>query len=256
MPFCPNCGTQVDQNLLYCPNCGKMLLAPVGQTGTQNTPSVSLMPEEKVALSNIQWFALLSIANAVIGFASYALFLPGEMSLIGAQSTSNISTVFQTFIQNVIILGTVGAVLMAISYFFLLLGFRSLRSVAIEFTTPSRLTIVALVSISALLLSLFALIASLVPILQSAVNGAALPSGSLANFGLLALVLFIFGIAGLVGIIGGVVLGIWRTGSRFDNSLLKAGAIFLIIPFLAIVGPILILVAIHQVRGKQSIARY
>jgi hypothetical protein len=256
LPFCPNCGTQVDQNLLYCPNCGKMLLPPAGQTGMQNTISVSLLPEEKIALSNIQWFALLSIANSLIGFASYALFLPGEMSLIGTQSTSNITTVFQSVVQNVIILGTVAAVLIAISYFFLLLGFRSLRSTANEFTTPSRLTIVALVSTSALLLALLALIASFVPILQSAVNGTPLSSISLANFGLFALVFFIFGIAGLVGFIGGVMLGIWRTGSRFDNSLLKAGAIFLIIPFLSIVGPILILVAIHQVRGKQSFARY
>lgn len=233
-----------------------MLLAPAGQTGTQNTPSVSLMPEEKVALSNIQWFALLSIANSVIGFASYALFLPGEMSLIGTQNTSNMTTVFQYVVQNVIILGTVEAALLAISYFFLLLGFRSLRSVANEFTTPGRLTIVALVSMSVLLLALLALIASFVPILESASSGTPLSPGSFAYLGLFALVLFVFGIAGLVGFIGGAMLGIWRIGSRFDNSLLKAGAIFLIIPFLSIVGPILILVAIHQLREKQSIARY
>ena len=61
-----------------------------------------------------------------------------------------------------------------------------------------------------------------------------------------------FGVLALVGTIGGQILGLWRVGSRYDSTIIKIGAIFVIIPLLNFVAPILILVGAAQARGSLS----
>ena len=61
-----------------------------------------------------------------------------------------------------------------------------------------------------------------------------------------------FGIQALVGTVGGQLLGLWRVGSRYNSTIIKVGAIFVIIPLLNFVAPILILIGAYQVRGSLS----
>ena len=59
----------------------------------------------------------------------------------------------------------------------------------------------------------------------------------------------------LVGVIGGQILGLWRVGSRYNETVIKVGAIFTIIPLLNIVAPILVLIGAYQVKGRLPAAR-
>jgi len=60
----------------------------------------------------------------------------------------------------------------------------------------------------------------------------------------------IAGILALIGIIGGQILGLWRVGTRYDQTLIKLGAIFTIIPLLNIVAPILVLIGAYEAKGR------
>jgi hypothetical protein len=48
----------------------------------------------------------------------------------------------------------------------------------------------------------------------------------------------------------GLLLGLWRIGSRYDSGVTKIGAILSIIPVVNIVSPILILVGVMGVERK------
>ena len=67
--------------------------------------------------------------------------------------------------------------------------------------------------------------------------------------GALAL-LVIGGILAIVGLIGGEILGLWRVGTRYDSTIIKVGAIFVIVPLLNYVGPILLLIGSLEAKKK------
>ncbi len=76
------------------------------------------------------------------------------------------------------------------------------------------------------------------------------PAGSLGVFLGGLVITSIGGIIAFVGIIGGPILGLWRMGSRYDDTLIKVAAILLIIPLLDFVSPILLLVGAHNVKNR------
>jgi hypothetical protein len=47
-----------------------------------------------------------------------------------------------------------------------------------------------------------------------------------------------------------VILGLWRVGTRYDETIIKLGGIFSIIPILNIAAPVLVLVGAHSARNK------
>jgi hypothetical protein len=125
-------------------------------------------------------------------------------------------------------------------------GFRTLAEVTQEFSTPSTLALVALFGVVIATAGLGLLLVAVFQAIQCTGGGpltsACFPAGPL--FGGIAL-LGVGAVAALVGLIG-ILIGIWRLGERFGSSLLKAAAILLIIPYLSVVGDILILVAATQ----------
>jgi hypothetical protein len=81
------------------------------------------------------------------------------------------------------------------------------------------------------------------------------PAGALAAVGSIfldSIVALVGGILTLVGLVGGLMLGLWRVGSRYEETLLKVAAIFVIIPFLNFVSPILVIVGAHGARARLS----
>jgi ABC-type dipeptide/oligopeptide/nickel transport system permease subunit len=58
------------------------------------------------------------------------------------------------------------------------------------------------------------------------------------------------GVLSLIGAIGGVLLGLWRVGGRYDQTILKVAAIFVIVPLLSIVSPILVIIGVSSAKGK------
>jgi hypothetical protein len=53
-----------------------------------------------------------------------------------------------------------------------------------------------------------------------------------------------------VGIVGGQVIGLWRIGERYDAAVIKLGAIFTVVPLLNVVAPILVLIGVHEAKGR------
>jgi len=51
-------------------------------------------------------------------------------------------------------------------------------------------------------------------------------------------------------LIGGQILGLWRVGTRYNETTIKVGAIFTIVPLLNIVGPILVLIGALEAKGR------
>jgi len=82
---------------------------------------------------------------------------------------------------------------------------------------------------------------------------ASLPPSFFTLFGSLGIDSALLGLGGiltLVGLIGGQILGLWRVGTRYNETTIKVGAIFTIIPLLNIVGPILVLIGALEAKGR------
>jgi hypothetical protein len=58
------------------------------------------------------------------------------------------------------------------------------------------------------------------------------------------------GLIALIGLIGGAILGLWRVGGRYNSTLIKVGAILIIIPLLDIIVPILMIIGVWQVEHR------
>ncbi len=72
------------------------------------------------------------------------------------------------------------------------------------------------------------------------------------NLGTFLDLILLLGVAAILALIGyiGLLIGIWRLGTRYGESLFKVGAVLLIIPLLSVIGVILILVAARSSRAK------
>ncbi len=86
-----------------------------------------------------------------------------------------------------------------------------------------------------------------------ATPGGTLPTAFFSLLGSLVVDFVLAAVGGLlvlVGIIGGQILGLWRVGVRYNETVIKVGAIFSVIPILNIVAPILVLIGAHEARGR------
>jgi hypothetical protein len=69
------------------------------------------------------------------------------------------------------------------------------------------------------------------------------------------IVVGIGGLLILVGFVGGQILGLWRAGSRYDQIVIKLGAIFAVAPYLNIAAPVLVLVGSYQAKERLNLPR-
>jgi Protein of unknown function (DUF973)/zinc-ribbon domain len=269
MRYCTNCGAQLTDNSLYCPKCGKLLFynpqAPTGQATTAPPPpqwpaplQTGFDPQEREAVGRIKWYAIISLASVVISFG----MIPFEPSFsvppnpTSAQVAALINSAFQFLAISLL----VGEALAVATYFMLWSGFRKLSRVSYDFSTPSKLTFLLLIAGPIILIALFALVEYLLgvvePLLAQAGSAPVSPPPSLVS-DLLSLfaIIIVLAIVALVGLIGGVILGLWRTGSRYSKDMIKAAAILVIFPYVDIVGYILVLIGTHQI-GKEIAGRH
>jgi len=63
-------------------------------------------------------------------------------------------------------------------------------------------------------------------------------------------VLAIGGVLALVGLVGGLILGLWRVGARYNETTIKLGSIFVVIPLVNIAAPILVLIGAYEARKR------
>ena len=137
-----------------------------------------------------------------------------------------------------------GLLLGIVSYVFFYLGFRSIKRGASDFGAPTTLVLIGLIGYLMTAIGLLVIIGTVASAISSTIAGTVTAgSASLdisAIFGGIALI-GLGAILSLVGVIG-LILGNWRTGTRYGQGMLKAGAILTIIPFVSIVGYVLLLV--------------
>lgn len=205
---------------------------------------------EASALESIELAAIV----ALVGFAFSAAFLflaPVSAALSagsGTSSTFSISVNWVLFYA--LLIGAAIFTLLQLAFY--RGGFSTLMVRDPRFRTPAVLSVVAMVGYVMLLAGA----AILVNVIAAAAHHCAGLTGSAwqsclagGNFGGGFALVAIGAIVALIGFIG-VLVGIWRLGSRYDDGMFKAGAVLLIFPVLDLVGTILILIAAHDCRRK------
>jgi hypothetical protein len=276
-PFCPNCGKPVVAGAAFCPSCGAALppanalqpgaagAAPLTAGGVPPTsayprgfaattrPTPDTRATDLAALSDVTIAAVLALVEAVIGVVGYLAFRSTVTYTIG--STGSITGVtISTFDLYVSGASFLAAFALGIAALFFYRGaFHTLAPTDARFSTPSKLTLLAIIAIVIIILCLIGLVVLIFQAISCAgagntITSSCLDVGAIAG---LALLLVLFAIVWFVGFIG-LMIGVWRLGTRYDQGLFKVGAILLIIPFLSFVGAILILVAARSAHGAVS----
>ncbi|MFY9716707.1 MAG: DUF973 family protein [Thermoplasmata archaeon] len=137
-----------------------------------------------------------------------------------------------------------GLVLGILSYIFFFLGFRAVKRGAPDFGAPTTLMVVGLVGYLMAVLGIVVIIGTILSAINSAAAGSVTPGNASLDISALLSGIALIGLGAILGLIGviGLVLGNWRAGSRYGESTLKVGAILTILPYVSIVGYILLLV--------------
>lgn len=270
---CPHCGGPVTVGGAFCPSCGSPLppaSAPAGASspfptsvgpplaspnpyppGFGGVPDPKSRETDRRALSNVTVGAVISLVSAVVSIATLFLRSTAPLDIATGGSTGTSITFPLAALYLLAVTGAVGFVFGLLELWFYRSAFRDLSQVDARFSTPSKLTLLAIVS----LVLIAAVGAGLVVLVYQAIQcaGAGNPITtscvSLRAVGGLILLLGLFAILALVGWIG-FLLGVWRLGSRYHESLFKAGAILLIFPVLNLIGVILILVGARNARAQ------
>jgi len=206
------------------------------------------------------WFCMIEIAGNVVSWGlSYYFFgrafplinIP-EQKLTPAQASAVLGPTFQTAVSILPALLLVSIIAFAA----LTLGFRDLAKVdREEFSGPSKLMILMIVGAAVDVVVAIPLLNG-VPALIS--QAPATPGGPISPaFASMAasefhyfIVITLGGILALVGIIGGLIFGLWRLGARYNATIVKVGAIFTIIPPLNVVAAILVLIGTYQAKSR------
>ena len=274
--FCSHCGSPVVPTATFCASCG----APVGGTapppGPPGTPppvtfavpspytpypaypsaypmaaAPSFGEVDRVALSSVSLAAILGLVGAVLGFLT---LLVAPVSSIVSTSTSGSGTSVSLNLSGLyllVVVAGIGLVLTILELWFYRQAFRALAPGDRRFATPATLVLVALVALVIVILAAIGLVDLVYQAILCSGSGNPITSTciNVGNILGLAAVVGIGAIILLVGFIG-LLIGIWRLGTRYGEGMFKVGAILLIFPVLNFVGLILILLAARSARGK------
>lgn len=213
-------------------------------TGTAPGASPQTRAAERTALTYVTWAGLLIIVAGVLSIAA-------DLTTTATVGTLQFGPPFL-----LVSLATGVCELLVVVLF--LLAFRKLATQDSRFSTPWKLALLLLVAIVIVLAALDALVSGL-NTLETCVRNAGMNQTAQAaciSGGPFLAVLAVVGVAGLVALVGfiGLLIGVWRLGARYQSSYFKVGAILLILPFLNIVGGVLILVAARSFRGAPGSA--
>ncbi len=145
-----------------------------------------------------------------------------------------------------------GFVLGMIAYIFFYLGLREVKRGAPDFGAPTTLVLIGLIGFIMVALGLILIVGGILSALNDAVNGTIASGGAAIGLGAILGGLALLGIGAILALIGviGLVLGNWRAGTRYGESTLKIGAIMTILPYVSIVGYILLLVGYMSAAKK------
>lgn len=222
-------------------------------------PSTS--PTEKSALGRVQWFAILQVVGLAAGWVA-GIYLYSQvfanianLNLQPNPTPAQVASALGPLFQSIVYIVPISALIGLFGMVLLTSGFRGLSKVDSRFSVPSIFMIILVVGFVLVIAGVVPFVSNIpaliaqVPTTPGNQPSAALTALITSLLGYLALI-FLGGILALIGLIGGMILGLWRVGSKYDETVVKLGAIFVIIPLLNIVAPILILAGVHTIRGR------
>lgn len=214
--------------------------------------------EEARALGRLVWFGILQLVGLIGGWIGWVYFLTSGFtngfSSLGPNPTgAQISAAMAPILSQVEYLVIPGIILGFVAILLLYLALRDLARVdRSKFGTPSTLMIIDIVGLALVAIGLVPLLANIPSLFAHIPTGSGTPSAAFySSVGSVIAYVILIGIGGilvLVGTIGGAILGLWRVGTKYDQTILKIGAVFLILPLLNIVAPILILVGAWEAK--------
>jgi hypothetical protein len=211
-------------------------------------------------LSRITWSAVLYLVGIVLDTVSAVVILsslsaagvgPFARTSIGPSgpTASQVQGMVQTFrymttLLPLTLLFIFGALVL------LWTGFRGLSmGGAADFSVPSKLTLIAVAGAVIMIPGMLVFYSSLASVMASlAIQGRASASGVLGALVGGGALLLVGAVLLVIGYIGGMILGLWRVGGRYGQSVLKAAAIMTIIPLLNIVAPILVVIGVSRAK--------
>ncbi len=227
---------------------------------TQQPPS---MPEEKSGVTKVMWFGIIQLAGIAAGWAlSFYVFgtLSASLSSLNLPpnpTPSEVGAAMGPLFQSLTSVLSLTFAMELLATFVLTLGLRDLCRVdGPTFSLPWKLMVVLMIGIVIAAAGLIPLFNALPSVIAAAPAGSETPSAAFfSSIGTLifsGMVIVMGGILVVVGLIGGLILGLWRVGSRYDETVIKIGAILTVVPLLNLVAPILVLVGAYGVRGRLS----
>jgi len=220
------------------------------------------MGNERSALTKVIWFGLIWIVGIVAGWVIgfYAFWVSfsstGLYNLQPTATPAQVSAAMAPLFRQLTLLTPVTLAPEIVAFVILTLGLREFAKVdPHRFSLPSTLILVLMAGAVIVAAGTIPLVNSLPDVIAKAPyqSGATPSADFISAIGSLFVyfaVVALGGVLALIGGIGGLILGVWRMGTRYDETLLKVGAICVVIPFLNILAPILILIGASSARGR------
>ncbi len=218
--------------------------------------SVSNNQEYLEGITFLRYYAIISFLSlaagiivvvAFIGTFPYGYIVGGVGASLGAVSFT--SGNFDTLLAYAGIISSVTTVLAIAGIFMLYRGFGTLRELDEKFSLGRTGTILEVVGMVMLLVGTIALI-SIMPSLLAVANGPTAGSAMQAEFGTILATIALIAVAAIITLVGMifVIIGLFRVGSQFNNSLVEVGAILIL--FLGIIGTILLYLGLTEIINK------
>jgi hypothetical protein len=226
LAVCPHCKAEVAEDASFCPSCGQSL-NPLG-------------PGAEADRRALRWFGLFALL-----FLGTALLEVVEFGIIFSRGFSF------SFAETAVVESAVGGVVGVAEVSFLILGLMSLSRVdRLHFSLPAKMsffTIVGLPVELGIAVYFGSALGSLIPATPGGAAPALPTNQQLTQFLLVDLLSLPVGIILLVGVVG-IILGMWRLGVRYQQSIVKAAAILYVFPGANVVGGILMVVGVRRAR--------
>lgn len=219
-------------------------------------------PVERSAVTKVMLFGALQAVSLVISWAaSFYIFGtafagPANLNLHPNPTPAEVSAALGPVFKAFAVIVPLAILIQAAAILVLALALRQFSKVdGPRFSVPSTLLIVMIAGLLIVALGAIPLFNNIPNIIAQAPTGAgSTPSAAFTT--MVASLLIDVALLGLgsllllIGLIGGQILGLWRVGSRYDETVIKLGAIFAVIPLLNVVAPILVIVGAFQIRGR------
>jgi len=249
---CPRCGRLLRTGS-YCPVCDAPASAPgpvdptpeagIGSVRPRATFGAPRTPSARAALSRVSWGAGLLFANSVFGWVLLGATLTGFALVVSVNSLSVAGPGLGFWVGLV----SVQPVLAIVAASCFRWAFSSLATRDEGFVAPSQLSLVLLVGEAVLLVGSVVFAAAFYTTAQCNPSGLAPPAScpALGDVLFAGVLIAIGAVVGLLGLVG-VAVGTWRLGSRTKSRWLKVGSVLLPIPYVNVVGDLVVLLVVRS----------